>query len=41
MPVTDDRIQSIALTGLFVRPEWFWQLRPPKVLELLKLMGAE
>jgi rhomboid protease GluP len=29
------------LGGLFIRPEWFWQLRPPKVLGLLKQMGAD
>ena len=39
MPVIQGRINSIVLPGLFIRPEWFWQLRPPKVLGLLKQMG--
>jgi len=39
MEMTDGRIRSIVLPGLFIRPEWFWQLRPPKVLGLLKQMG--
>jgi len=40
MPITDDQIHSIVLPGLFIRPEWFWQMRPPKVLGLLKQMGV-
>jgi Uma2 family endonuclease len=40
MPVVDEQIKSIVLPGLFIRPEWFWQLRPPKVLGLLKRMGV-
>ena len=39
MEPTDGRINSLVLPGLFIRPEWFWQLRPPKVLGLLKQMG--
>jgi len=39
MPMIDGKINSIVLAGLFIRPEWFWQLRPPKVLGLLKQMG--
>jgi Uma2 family endonuclease len=40
MPMTDDEIHSIVLPGLFIRPDWFWQPRPPKVLGLLKQMGV-
>jgi Uma2 family endonuclease len=39
MEPVDARINSVVLPGLFIRPEWFWQLRPPKVLGLLKQMG--
>jgi Uma2 family endonuclease len=41
IPMTpiDGRINSIVLNGLFIRPEWFWQIRPPKVLGLLKQMA--
>jgi hypothetical protein len=40
MPMTDDAIHSIVLPGLFIRPAWLWQPRPPKVLGLLKQMGV-
>jgi Uma2 family endonuclease len=41
LPETEGRIESVILPGLFIRPEWFWMLRPPKVLGLLKQMGME
>jgi Uma2 family endonuclease len=40
MPTTDETIHSVVLPGLFIRPAWFWQPRPPKVLALLKQMGV-
>jgi Uma2 family endonuclease len=40
MPMADGQVKSIVLPGLYVRPEWFWQLRPPKVIALLKQMGV-
>ena len=41
MREVEGKINSTVLTGLFIRPEWFWQLRPPKVLGLLKQMGTK
>jgi Uma2 family endonuclease len=41
IPASDGKIHSLVLNGLFIQPEWFWQLRPPKVLGLLKQMSVK
>lgn len=41
LPEVDGAVYSARLPGLFFRPEWVWQLRPPPILPLLAEMAAE
>ena len=36
----DGKINSIVLSGFYVRPQWLWQRPLPKVLDALREMGA-
>ena len=41
LPEEDGVVRSTVLTGLYFRPAWVWQLRPPEVLPLLAGMAVE
>ena len=41
LPERDGRVYSSVLTGVYFRPDWVWQLRPPDAMPLLAEMCAE
>ncbi len=37
---TDGKISSVVLPGFYIRPQWLWQQPLPKVIDVLREMGA-
>ncbi len=37
----DGKIKSTVLSGFFIRPQWLWKIKPPKVSTLLKEIAGK